>query len=314
MANAITVKGVKKYFGDVKALDGVDLDVAEGTVYALLGPNGAGKTTLVRLLATLLKPTAGEVLVGGVDSAKHPDRVRPMIGLAGQSASVDEFLTGRENLVMVGRLYHLPKKEARVRADKILKQLSLEDASERAVKTYSGGMRRRLDLGASLVGEPEILFLDEPTTGLDPRTRLELWDIIRTLVRAGTTIMLTTQYLDEADALAHKIGVIDQGKLIAEGTADELKNRLGGDMVEFRVQNNEQGSLALKAIKGIAKKKPSYDKDRNIIRVPVVNGSKSLVRIASALTDADIEPSEMSLHRPSLDDVFMALTDKEGRK
>lgn len=310
---AIEVKKVKKHFGDVKAVDGVSLKVEEGTIYGLLGPNGAGKTTLVRTMATLLQPDSGSVLVNGVDTSIHPERVRPMIGLAGQFASVDEFQTGRENLEMVGRLYHLKKKVARKRAETILKGLTLTDAADKTVKTYSGGMRRRLDLGASLVGHPQILFLDEPTTGLDPRTRLDLWNTIRGLVAQGTTILLTTQYLEEADELANKIGVIDQGKLIAEGTADQLKNKLGADVVEFTLKDDKLKEVALKAVRSVAKKRPTYEPEHRRVRVPVVNGSKSMLRIAKALDEARIQPVEISLHRPSLDDVFLSITGKKTK-
>ena len=225
-----------KYYGDVKALDGVTLQAEQGTIFGLLGPNGAGKTTLVRMLSTLLAPDKGSAQVLGLDVVERPREVRKLIGLAGQFAAVDELLTGYENLYMVGRLYHLNQKEAKKRAKTVLQQLGLSDAASRLVKTYSGGMRRRLDLGASLVGQPKILFLDEPTTGLDPRTRLDLWQIIRELVAGGTSIMLTTQYLEEADELADMIAVIDHGKLIAEGTSDQLKARLGGDVVEFTME------------------------------------------------------------------------------
>ena len=310
---AIEVRNVKKHFGDVKAVDGVSLQVEEGTIYGLLGPNGAGKTTLVRTMATLLRPDHGSVVVNGVNTSESPENVRPMIGLAGQFASVDEFQTGRENLEMVGRLYHMKKKVAQKRAATILKGLTLTEAADRTVKTYSGGMRRRLDLGASLVGSPKILFLDEPTTGLDPRTRLDLWNIIRGLVSNGTTILLTTQYLEEADELADKIGVIDQGKLIAEGTADQLKNKLGADVVEFTLADEKQKDLALKAVNAVAKKRPTYDEDHRRIRVPVVEGSKSMLRIARALDQVKISPSEISLHRPSLDDVFLSLTGDKAK-
>jgi len=308
LSDAVKISSVKKYYGDVKALDGVSLSVKEGSVYALLGPNGAGKTTLIKAMATLLRVDSGDVLVGGVDASKHPAQIRSMIGLTGQFASVDEFLTGRENMEMVGRLYHLDSETAKVRTRELLKKFRLTDAADAQVKTYSGGMRRRLDLGASLIGEPAMLFLDEPTTGLDPRTRLELWDIIRELTAGGTTILLTTQYLDEADELADLIGVIDHGKLIAEGTSNELKNKLGGDVVEFSLSSDSQCKKALEAVRKVAKKSPTYNKQDKTISVPVVDGSKSLLRIAKALDDSKLEPIEISLHRPSLDDVFLTLT------
>ena len=308
---AIDTRGVKKYFGDVKALDGVTLQAETGKVFGLLGPNGAGKTTLVRMLATLMSPDKGTVKVLGIDVEQNPHDVRKLIGLAGQFAAVDEFLTGRENLYMVGRLYHLSHKEAKQRAQTILEQLHLVEAAGRQVKTYSGGMRRRLDLGASLVGHPKILFLDEPTTGLDPRTRLDLWEVIRGLVKEGTTILLTTQYLEEADELADKIAVIDHGKVIAEGTSDQLKARLGGDVVEFEVKDETLVGVATKAVSKIATKKPTVE--NTTITVPVKSGSKSLLEIVRALDNAKVEPEAISLHRPSLDDVFLSLTGERAK-
>jgi len=305
---AIQVKDIKKYYGEVKALDGVSLKVKEGSIYGLLGPNGAGKTTVIKAMATLLRVDSGDVTVGGVDASKHPEQVRQLIGLAGQFASVDEFQTGRENMEMVARLYHLDHKTAKSRTIELLEKFRLTEAAEAQVKTYSGGMRRRLDLGASLVGRPSILFLDEPTTGLDPRTRLELWDVIRELAASGTTILLTTQYLEEADELADFIGVIDHGKLIAEGTSDQLKDKLGGDVVEFTLASEKLCQKALKAVEKVAKKKLSFDKQNKSISVPVDGGSKSMLKIAKALDDAGLEPLEISLHRPSLDDVFLKLT------
>ncbi len=308
---AIDTHGVKKYFGDVKALDGVTLQAETGKVFGLLGPNGAGKTTLVRMLSTLMSPDKGTVKVLGIDVEQNPHDVRKLIGLAGQFAAVDEFLTGRENLYMVGRLYHLSHKEAKQRAQAILEQLHLLEAAGRQVKTYSGGMRRRLDLGASLVGHPKILFLDEPTTGLDPRTRLDLWEVIRGLVKEGTTILLTTQYLEEADELADKIAVIDHGKVIAEGTSDQLKARLGGDVVEFEVKDEDLVDVATKAVSKIATKKPTVE--GATITVPVKSGSKSLLEIVRALDKEKVEPEAISLHRPSLDDVFLSLTGERAK-
>ena len=310
---AFETKNVKKYYGDgkVKALDGVTLKAELGKVFALLGPNGAGKTTIVRMLSTLLTPTAGTVKVMGKDVVSEAHDVREIIGLAGQYAAVDEFLTGRENIQMAGRLYHLSKAEAKKRTESILARLNLTDAADRQVKTYSGGMRRRLDLGASLVGHPKILFLDEPTTGLDPRTRQELWNIIRDLVKEGTTLLLTTQYMEEADELADHIAVIDRGKLIAEGTSDELKTRLGGDVVEFSLTKPSDAEAALKAVTGLSKQKPAIDEDGLTITVPVKNGSKGLLSVVEELNKAKIAPTSLSLHRPSLDDVFLALTGKK---
>jgi len=307
----IRVKNVKKYYGDIKALDGVSIDIKRGQVFGLLGPNGAGKTTLVKTMATLLRPDSGEIMINGIDVKRQPDQIRSQIGLAGQFASIDEFLTGRENLHMVGRLYHLSKDEVKQRTADVLEQMGLSDAADRPVKTYSGGMRRRIDLAASLVAQPKILFLDEPTTGLDPRTRLDLWNVIEDLVKQGTTILLTTQYLDEADALANYIAIIDRGKLIRQGTADELKDMLGDDVVEFKILNKENKEKALKAVRTVAKKKPTYDEATNKITVPVKNGSKSLLAIIKELEKCNIEPAEISLHRPSLDDVFLSVTGKK---
>lgn len=308
MTSAFEVRNVYKSFGNTKALNDVTLNAEKGKVFGLLGPNGAGKTTLVRMLSTLLTPDKGTAKVLGVDTVQDPDRVRRSIGLAGQFAAVDEYLTGRENIYMVGRLYHLSAKEAKQRAQTLLDELHLSDAADRIVRTYSGGMRRRLDLGASLVGRPQILFLDEPTTGLDPSTRLNLWEIIRGLVKEGTSILLTTQYLEEADALADMIAVIDRGKVIAEGTSDQLKSRLGGEVVEFEVAKSQDRAKALKLVSSIARQKPTVDEDSRTITVPVTNGSKSLLAIVRELDKAKIEPTSLSLHRPSLDDVFLFLT------
>ncbi len=304
----IQIEKIKKYYDEVKALDGVSLQIRKGEVFALLGPNGAGKTTLVKAMATLLVPDSGKIIIDDVDVVAHPDLVRPYIGLAGQFASIDDFLTGRENLEMVGSLYHMNKKATSARAAEVLEQMGLTDAADRQVKTYSGGMRRRIDLAASLIASPKIIFLDEPTTGLDPRTRLDLWDVIKGLVKAGTTILLTTQYLDEADALADYIAIIDHGKLITQGTANELKDMLGDDVVEFKIRDSANKDKALKAVKKVAKGKPKYNEDTNVVVVPVKNGSKSLLAIVRALDEIKIEPIELSLHRPSLDDVFLSLT------
>lgn len=310
MKLAFEAKGIKKHFGEVKALDGVSLKAEKGTVFGLLGPNGAGKTTLVRMLSTLSEPTAGTLKVLGVDVVKDPTKVRTLIGLAGQYAAVDPFLTGRENLIMVGRLYRLSAKESKKRAQDILEQLDLVEAADRPVKTYSGGMRRRLDLGASLVGQPEILFLDEPTTGLDPRTRLDLWNTIRGLVKGGTSIVLTTQYLDEADELAEQIAVIDRGKVIAQGTSDELKSKLGGDLVEIEFNTEEDRKKAIDVVKQYSSKK-IVEEDKTL-KVPVKQGSKGLLDIVRALDSAKIHPEAVSLHRPSLDDVFLSITGKKA--
>ncbi len=306
---AFEVKNAAKHYGDVRALDGVTLKAEQGKIYGLLGPNGAGKTTLVRMLSTLLEPTRGSIKVLGIDAVQHPGEVRQIIGLAGQYAAVDEFLTGYENIYMVGRLYRLNHKAAKQRALQLLSKLSLEDAANRQVKTYSGGMRRRLDLGASLVGQPKILFLDEPTTGLDPRTRLELWHIIRELVDKGTSILLTTQYLEEADELADHIAVIDNGKLIVEGTSDQLKSHIGGDVIELEVADRHQAK-AIEIIRKFSFKEPSAS-EHGHISLSVRDGRKKLVDVIKILDNAKIRPKSISLHSPTLDDVFMSVT---GRK
>ncbi|HTE57570.1 MAG TPA: ATP-binding cassette domain-containing protein [Verrucomicrobiae bacterium] len=310
MKIAFEVADVYKHFGDVKALDGVSLRAEQGKVFGLLGPNGAGKTTLVRMLSTLMNPDKGTLHVMGVDVVKQPHRVREMIGLAGQYAAVDEFLTGRENLYMVGRLYHMGKKEAYARADEILENLGLTDAANRPARTYSGGMRRRLDLGGSLVARPKILFLDEPTTGLDPRTRLDLWDTIRELVQDGTSILLTTQYLEEADELADQIAVIDHGKVIVEGTSDQLKSQMGGDVIEFEVKPS-QVEKAAQAVRMFGTKDPKIE--GATITLPVRDGRKKLVEVVRTLDAAKIAPESIALHRPSLDDVFLAVTGKDAK-
>jgi ABC-2 type transport system ATP-binding protein len=305
---AVLVEGLRKSFGDVHAVAGVDLAVPTGTVLGLLGPNGAGKTTVVRILATLLTPDAGRAEVAGLDVVRDADALRARIGLTGQYAAVDGQLTGRENLVLVGRLYHLGRREARRRADELLAQFELGDAASRPAKTYSGGMRRRLDLAASLVNRPEVLFLDEPTTGLDPRSRLVLWEIIEDLVSRGTTLLLTTQYLDEADRLADRIAVIDEGSVIAEGTADELKDRVGGDFVDLRVADVAQTGAAAQALAAIGDGEPIADEGTGRVAVPAAAGSEALVAAVRALDAAGIGIADLGLRRPTLDDVFLALT------
>jgi ABC-2 type transport system ATP-binding protein len=306
----IEVRGVKKAFGSTKALDGVDLTVQAGTVLGLLGPNGAGKTTLVRILATLSDADSGTATVDGIDVAADPQAVRSVIGLAGQFAAVDEILTGRENLEMVGRLYGLTKKQAKKAAAESLERLSLTDAADRSVKTYSGGMRRRLDLGASLVFTPKVLILDEPTTGLDPRTRSELWTFIRTLVDSGTTVLLTTQYLEEADELADRIVVIDHGKVIAEGTSEELKARLGGDVVQVSAKRTGDIDLLLQALDGVAPESAVVDRRSATVTIPVKDGSGTdlLLAIARRIDESGVQVGDLGIRRPSLDDVFLALT------
>lgn len=314
MTKAFEAKGVIKHFGDVKALDGVTIEAEEGTVFGLLGPNGAGKTTLIRMLSTLMDPDKGSLKVMGIDVVTEPQAVREQIGLAGQYAAVDEFLTGYENIYFTGRLYHLSHTEAKRRTENLLERLSLTKAAHRQVRTYSGGMRRRLDLGASLVGEPKVILLDEPTTGLDPRTRLELWDIIRELVKEGRSIVLTTQYLEEADELADKIAVMNNGKIIARGTSDELKTKLGGDVVELEINNLADTDKILAAIKKVVRAKPTIEDEGKRIVIPVTKGSKSLLQIVQEIGKINVELSGVSLHRPSLDDVFLSLTGERAEK
>jgi ABC-2 type transport system ATP-binding protein len=306
---AILVEGLTKSFGDVHALRGIDLSVPRGTVLGVLGPNGAGKTTAVRILTTLLLPDEGRALVEGYDVVRQAAAVRRTIGLAGQSAAIQEELTGRENLEIIGRLYHLSWPQARSRAVELLDQFVLADAADRAAKNYSGGMQRRLDLAASLVGHPKVLFLDEPTTGLDPRSRLGMWDIIRSLVADGTTLLLTTQYLDEADELADEIVVIDHGQVIAAGTAEELKGRVGGDVVEFTVPDRGRIGDAVAAVVKIGESEPLSDPDTGMVSIRVGSrGSDALVETVRALDAASLETRGLAMRRPSLDDVFLALT------
>src|SRR6266702_2475195 len=306
---AILVECLTKSFGEVQALRGIDLSVPRGTVLGVLGPNGAGKTTAVRILTTLLLPDKGRALVEGYDVVRDAAAVRRAIGLAGQSAAIQEELTGQENLEIIGRLYHLSWPRARSRATELLEQFGLSDAADRAAKTYSGGMQRRLDLAASLVGRPKVLFLDEPTTGLDPRSRLGMWDIIRSLVADGTTLLLTTQYLDEADELANEIVVIDHGLVIAAGRAEELKGRVGGDVVEFTVPDRSRISDAAAAIARIGESEPLADKETGVVSIRVGSrGSDALIEAVRALDAVEVEVRDLALRRPSLDDVFLALT------
>ena len=306
--SAIIAENVFKHYGDVKALDGVSIAAETGKVLGLLGPNGAGKTTLVRILATLLKPDSGIVKVGGIDVLRQPQRVREIIGLAGQYAAVDELLTGRENLVMVGQLYHMSRRQAKQRAQELLERFTLTDAADRLVKTYSGGMRRRLDLAASIVARPNILFLDEPTSGLDPRTRIDMWETIRILVSDGTTLLLTTQYLEEADELAHKIVVLDHGRVIAEGTADELKANIAADFINITIANPLQTSKASDLLQSLSTETPQTDDLRGHVVIAVENGAQSIAEVVRLLDAEDIHIAELNLRRPSLNDVFLSIT------
>ncbi len=321
---AILAEGLEKSYGKTRALDSLDLAVEEGTVLGLLGPNGAGKTTAVRILTTLLAPDAGRAEVVGLDVVKQADELRSRIGLTGQYAAVDEYLTGRENLEMVGRLYHLPKRGARKRADELLERFDLTDAASRLAKTYSGGMRRRLDLAASLVYRPPVLFLDEPTTGLDPRSRLAMWDIIGELVAGGTTLLLTTQYLDEADRLADRIAVVDTGRVIAEGTADELKARVGGERLEVTFSEGGDLDVAARVLAPYAiggarggaggEGNVRVEPERRYLGATVEGGAKLLARVVRDLDAAEVQLDDLGLHRPTLDDVFLALTGRAAEQ
>jgi ABC-2 type transport system ATP-binding protein len=308
MGAAIQAEGLVKTFGGILALDGVDLDVPEGTVLGLLGPNGAGKSTAVRVLTTLLRPDAGSAEVAGVDVLRHPGRVRSLIGLCGQYAAVDEYLTGRENLQMVGELYQMRARDAKTRAWELLEWFDLAEAADRPAKTYSGGMRRRLDLAAALVARPPVLFLDDPTTGLDPRNRLALWELIETLAAEGTTLLLTTQYLEEADRLAHDITVVDHGRVIARGSADDLKAKIGGERVEVVVHDRGLIGAAVAALTPYGEGRPGVEQHTRRIIVPVKGGARVLADVIRELDRRDILIDDIGLRRPSLDDVFLSLT------
>jgi ABC-2 type transport system ATP-binding protein len=305
--SAILVEGVRKNYGDKRALDGLDLAVGRGTVHGVLGPNGAGKTTLVRVLATLLRHDEGRVEVAGQDVRTRADEVRRRIGLLGQHAALDEDLGGRQNLEMFGRLYHLGRRHARVRAGELLERFGLADTGRKAVKQYSGGMRRRLDLAASLITEPEVLYLDEPTTGLDPRGRAEVWGAVRSLVDGGTTVLLTTQYLEEADQLADRISVVDHGRVIADGTADELKSKTGGDRIDVVLRDAGQLGAAV-ALLPAEPDDVSVDTDRRLLSAPVADRMAALTGTVRALEEAGIEAEDIAVRRPTLDEVFLHLT------
>jgi len=307
-SHAISAEGLVKRFGSVTALDGVDLAVPTGSVLGLLGPNGAGKTTVVRILATLLHPDAGRAHVAGVDLREDPAGVRRRIGLSGQYAAVDEYLTGYENLDMIGRLYHLGRRASRERARELLADFKLEDAANRPTRTYSGGMRRRLDLAGALVARPPVLFLDEPTTGLDPRGRIDMWEVIQTLVSGGTTLLLTTQYLEEADVLADEIVVIDHGRIIAQGTSDQLKAQVGGERLEITVNDGRQLDEAGALLAPLGVGSPMLDVHRRALLMPVSGGAGALTDALRRLDVAGIGIDDVGLRRPTLDDVFLSLT------
>jgi oleandomycin transport system ATP-binding protein len=307
----VEAAGLHKRFGSVRALQGVDLTVARGTICGLLGPNGAGKTTVVRILATLLRPDAGTARVGGFDVARQPDKVRPLLGLTGQYAAVDEELTGHENLLLIARLLELPYRDARRRADELLERFDLAAAGGRPVRTYSGGMRRRLDLAASLVGRPPVLFLDEPTTGLDPRARGEVWELVRGLVADGATVLLTTQYLEEADRLATQVAVLDHGRVIEHGTPAALKARVGGQTLDVRPAERAQLDQVAAILAQVTGATPTQDGDGAMVSVPVerrLAGSQALTAVAHQLEQAGIAVTEVGLRLASLDQVFLALT------
>jgi len=314
MALAISAEGLRKRYKDVVALERLDLEVPEGTVMGLLGPNGAGKTTTVRILTTLLQPDEGRAMVAGLDVLTQAEELKPLIGLSGQYAAVDENLTGFENLDMVGRLYHLGKEPSRNRARELLDRFDLDEAADRQVKTYSGGMRRRLDLAAALVARPKVIFLDEPTSGLDPRSRIALWDVIAELVREGATLLLTTHLLEEADQLSDELAVIDHGKVIARGTGEELKVQVGGERLEMSVKATADIEAASAVLKGVGNGEVKVDREAKHLSVAVSGGAQALIQAVRALDEAGVTPIDIALRRPTLDDVFLALTGHEAEE
>jgi ABC-2 type transport system ATP-binding protein len=306
-AAAISARGLRKSFGKKTVLDGIDLTVQQGTILALLGPNGAGKTTAVHLLTTYLRPDAGDIRIAGVDPAKNPQAVRRAIGVTGQFSAVDGYLTGRENLMLMADLHLLPKAVGRRKADELLERFELAEAGDKPVSTYSGGMKRKLDLAMTLVGDPKVIFLDEPTTGLDPRSRRTMWEIIRELVAQGTTILLTTQYLEEADQLAHRVAVLDGGRIVAEGTPAELKARVPGGHLELSFANRAELDAAAMVLDPTGR-----DDDGLTLQLPGDGRASTLRALLKRLDDADVDVESLAVHTPDLDDVFFALTGKKG--